>query len=360
MANGQFQVADVVGNVRQGQQFAVNLDQQQALRERQAQLAPLQFQSAQLGVQQQQQQLSQAEQRSALERNIQTALELKSVPDNQKSAVMTRKISEGEAAGRDMSQSKQALELINAGRFEELAQGGDQLIEIGQRFNILKAPQKQSFKAEELDLERQRLAQQATSQQFKEEQAGIKSSLLSPTVQGILDKSQTESIGAAQRSRSLSVLADDVSKLDIGGGLAASTSETFKNLLGAQDDVSELRRRYNAIRASQAVQNLPPGPASDKDIALALSGFPKENAGGQQLISFLKGAAKLEGINAAFQAFKSDLISETRSTKGLLKTWKSKVPSSALGRDITMSELFITAQEEGVSVDELKEQLGVE
>lgn len=138
MANGQFQVADVVGNVRQGQQFAVNLDQQQALRERQAKLAPLQFQSAQLGVQQQQQQLSQAEQRSALERNIQTALELKSVPDNQKAAVMTRKISEGEDVGRDMSQSKQALELINAGRFEELAQGGDQLIEIGERFNILK------------------------------------------------------------------------------------------------------------------------------------------------------------------------------------------------------------------------------
>jgi len=146
MANGQFQVADVVGNVRQGRQFAVNLDQQQALAERQAQLAPLKLQSTQLGVQQQQRQLSQAEQRASLERNIQTALELKSVPDNQKAAVMTRKISEGEAAGRDMSQSKQALELINAGRFEELAQGGEQLIEVGERFNILKSrPGQQGF-----------------------------------------------------------------------------------------------------------------------------------------------------------------------------------------------------------------------
>ena len=121
-----------------------------------------------------------------------------------------------------------------------------------------------------------------------------------------------------------------------------------------------MRRRFNSVRASQATQNLPPGPASDKDILLALSGFPKENASGRQIESFLRGAAKLESIDSAFQAFKSDLISETRSTKGLLKKWKATVGfSQILGREIKTSELFITAQEEGMTIEDLKEQLGI-
>jgi hypothetical protein len=260
-------------------------------------------------------------------------------------------------AGGDPSDTDLGIQLAQTGKFDELRQGIDNIVSLGERQGIIKPV---STKPRELELEQQRLTQQAQAQGFKEEQAEIKAGELSPTVQKILDASQTEAIDAGQRARSLSVLADDVEKLDIGGGLASSTSETFKGLLGSQDDVSELRRRFNAIRASQSVQNLPPGPASDKDIQLALSGFPKENAGGQQIVSFLRGAAKLEGINAAFQTFKSNLISDNKSTKGMLKKWKSKLPSSVLGRDVANSELFITAQEEGLTVDEVKERLGVE
>ena len=126
----QFNVADVVGQFSAGQRAelgrqaqAQQAEQSQFTTDQARKLAPLQFQKAELGVQRQQQQISEADQKASFERNIQTAVELKSVPDNQKAAVMQRKISEGESAGRDMTQSRKALELIEAGRFEELAQG---------------------------------------------------------------------------------------------------------------------------------------------------------------------------------------------------------------------------------------------
>jgi hypothetical protein len=294
---------------------------------------------------------------------VEGALQVKNLPDDRSrlNFLKQRRIDLQEQAETDPSISTvdtdELINLYESGKIEEANALIDSVVNTGIQFGVIKAP---TTKPQELEIERDKLTQRQTEQQFKEEQAEIKAGQLSATVQKILNTSQDEAFEAGKRSRSLSVLATDVNNLDIGGGLASTFSESIKAILGSQDDVSDLRRRFNAVRASQSVQNLPPGPASDKDIALALSGFPRENASGQQIVSFLKGAAKLEGINAAFQNFKSNLISETGGTKNLIKKWKTKVNSPVLGRDITTSELFITAQEEGITVEELKQQLGVE
>lgn len=161
MANGQFAVADVVGRFRQGQQFAQQqlaqeqqfaqreaqaqqrqqqFSQQQTQFEQQQQLAPLQLQSAQLGVQQQQQKLSASEREEALGRTIDTVLEIRNIPDNQKAAFLTSKIQQGELANRDMAETKKALEMVNAGRFAELAEGGELVIKNAIQTGRLKAP----------------------------------------------------------------------------------------------------------------------------------------------------------------------------------------------------------------------------
>lgn len=349
MANGF--VVDVPGAVERGLQFR-----------QQEQLRPIQLgqakQATQFNVLKEQALKQDIQARTDEQKNIDfvtSALRIKALPDNQKLQALISNRDRIVAAGGDPTETNAGIQLAEQGRFDELNQELSNIEQLGIQQGIIKAP----VTAKDTTLETATLEQRKSEQEFREQQAKVKAGELSATVQGILDKSQTEAIDAGQRSRSLTVLADDVNKLDIGGGLESTTSESIKKLLGSQDDVSELRRRFNAIRASQSVQNLPPGPASDKDIQLALSGFPAENAGGQQITAFLRGAAKLENINAAFQTFKSDLISETKSTKGLLKKWKSKVTSEVLGRDVEMSELFITAQQEGISIDDLKEQLGV-
>lgn len=125
-----------------------------------------------------------------------------------------------------------------------------------------------------------------------------------------------------QQARQMQVLASDIQGMDIGGGTGSTFSEALKNILGSQDEVTELRRRFNAIRTSQAVVNLPPGVASDKDIELALKGFPAENANADQIVSFLKGQEKLARITADFNRFKAEWFSEKKSPTGLLNAWK--------------------------------------
>ena len=286
-----------------------------------------------------------------------TAINALSLPTQDRRAFLEQKSAEFKADGRDTSNLDRVLSGDDSSLDQSLTMQAREGQQIEDVFKTQFPQQQTASPATELGLAT--LEQRKTEQEFKEEQAEIKQSELKPTVQKILDSAQTEAIDAGQRSRSLSVLADDISKMDVGGGLASTVSESMKAVLGSQDEVSNLRRRFRAVRASQATQNLPPGPASDKDIALALSGFPKENASGAEIVSFLRGAAKLENVNAAFQTFKADLISQQGNTKGMLKTWKSKKQSEALGRPVSMSELFITSQQSGMSIEELEQKLGI-
>lgn len=138
MANGQFHVADVVGNFRQGQQFAVNLDQQQALQERQAALAPLKLKSAQLGVQQQQQVIDQRTDAQKNKSLFDTALRVGTASDSEIIPILQDQIQRVQALGGNASESIRALELAQSGDFSTVRKGAKNLIEIGVRQGDIK------------------------------------------------------------------------------------------------------------------------------------------------------------------------------------------------------------------------------
>lgn len=167
--------------------------------------------------------------------------------------------------------------------------------------------------------------------------------------------SQDAYFSAGESARKMELLADDVGRRDIGGGLAATASETLKDILGSQDEVTNLRKRFNAIRASQSVTNLPPGPASDKDIALALSGFPKETANASQIISFLRGQAKLARIDEKYNEFKAEFIAENNSVKGLIKEWKLKLSDPDFTSGILSPKDNLKSVQGGLNVSELSD-----
>lgn len=138
MANGQFQIADVVGNFRQGQQFAINLDQQQALQERQAKLAPLNLQSAQLGVKSQQQQLDQRTDQQKNQSLFNTALRVDSASDVEIIPILEASIARVQSLGGDAKESMAALELARTGDFATVRSGAKNLIDIGVRQGDIK------------------------------------------------------------------------------------------------------------------------------------------------------------------------------------------------------------------------------
>lgn len=136
-----------------------------------------------------------------------------------------------------------------------------------------------------------------------------------------LAKSQDKYFELVSVSDRMELLANDLEAAALGGGYGESFKEWFKKAIGSENEASEIRRKFRDLRASQVVKNLPPGAASDTDIQLALSGWPGDNANSETLASFLRGQAKLAKINAKFERFKAEYLSENKTTEGMLSAW---------------------------------------
>lgn len=131
-------------------------------------------------------------------------------------------------------------------------------------------------------------------------------------------------VNAASRYRSLS---DNLIKSKASGGLKGKVSEYIKEQTGGQDDITSLKRQAMEIVNSEAIQALPPGPATDKDIALAREPFPSDKASPEYIANWLKAVAKLQDKKAEYEEFKANFLAEhkTTRTKGgqsLLAAWK--------------------------------------
>ena len=121
-------VADIPGDVQRGLQF------QQA-----AALRPLEQQQAQLGIQEQQQGIETEEQRIKSQSLFNTVARLRILPDAQKGEFLEQNISDIESRNGDSTESRQALELFQQGRFEELNTSLDNLFQTGVSTGFLKA-----------------------------------------------------------------------------------------------------------------------------------------------------------------------------------------------------------------------------
>lgn len=139
-----------------------------------------------------------------------------------------------------------------------------------------------------------------------------------------LGAANDEAVQSSAAARNYAGLAEDFAKSGAAGGTRAKWSESYKELTGSEDAVSQLRQEYRQIRNTEAVKNLPPGVASDKDIELALSGFPSDTSNAEYIASFMRGMSKLAGHRAGYNEFKSQYISDNGTERGFLSAWKER------------------------------------
>ena len=201
-----------------------------------------------------------------------------------------------------------------------------------------------------------RSRQIAVSEAAEARQSGKLSAGLEKALLGAQDRV----VEAQRNANEYEVLASDFERLNLEGGLASTFSETLKNVLGSQDQVSEFRRKFNQVRISQGIKNLPPGPASDVDVKMAMKGVPKENASAGQVASFLRGSARIARFDAGYNQFKADYITQNRSGAGLNKSWRGSIQSPGLKRKVTIAEIYETAQNRGITPEDVAAQLGIE
>lgn len=160
-------------------------------------------------------------------------------------------------------------------------------------------------RASRLGLDRDKLQ---TETELKLYELGQKANTLDDGARKLINDSAVASVAADQSAGQSLDLATRLEKQGGGYGAFSTASEWVKKATGNQDAMTQMRQEYVRLRNNQALKMLPPGPASDKDIAMAMQGFPPDTADAATMASFLRGMAKLQQYSAVTENAKAEWV----------------------------------------------------
>jgi len=131
-------------------------------------------------------------------------------------------------------------------------------------------------------------------------------------------------------------LAKNLRASNASGGLKSTWSEYLKEQTGNQDEITALKKEALSISNSEAIKNLPPGPATDRDIQIVLAPFPTEKASPEYVSNWLEAMSRLNQKRAEYAEFKADFIAKNDGLKdsegrSLASAWKSMQKQSTQG-----------------------------
>lgn len=160
-------------------------------------------------------------------------------------------------------------------------------------------------RAGRLALDKDKLRSDIELELYKLKQKGTE---LDDGAKKIVNDSTVAAVSADQSAGQMLDLASRIEQAGASSGATAKGAELYKSLTGNQDAITQLRQEYTRLRSTQVSKMLPPGPASDKDIQLALSGFPAETAEPATMAAFIRGMAKLQQADAAVSSAKAEWV----------------------------------------------------
>jgi hypothetical protein len=109
-------------------------------------------------------------------------------------------------------------------------------------------------------------------------------------------------------------------------GTIGEAISVVEQSLGIAGDETARRKRIEEIRVSGVLDLLPPGPASDKDVEIAMRAILNpNNLSNEEAASYLRGLALIEEATAKYYSAKSDFIQYTRDPNAVgFENWVSK------------------------------------
>lgn len=126
------------------------------------------------------------------------------------------------------------------------------------------------------------------------------------------EKAEAASIQSAETARTIAWM--EANKAEMLSGLSESTRAAFASIFGSQSPRDLINKKYTEIFTKEVINNLPPGVASDKDVALVLQGVIPANASPDIMIRYMKG---LQTLAQARQAYHSEFLAYMEDiTKG--------------------------------------------
>lgn len=165
-------------------------------------------------------------------------------------------------------------------------------------------------RAKRLQLDRDKLQSDAEMEIYKLQQ---KAGQLDSSATKLVNESAIAAVGSEQSAARMLDLANRLDQLGGGYGALSGVNAWIRNATGNQDAWTQARQEYVRLRNTQAIKALPPGPATDRDIELALKGFPSDNADAGTISSFLRGMAKLSQYEAVAEGAKAEWVNSVGS-----------------------------------------------
>lgn len=165
-------------------------------------------------------------------------------------------------------------------------------------------------RAARLNLDRDKLQSDV---EMKLYEFGQKNAQLDTDGRKLVNDSVVAAVAAGQTAGLMDDLATRLEQAGGGYGGLSRASEWFKEATGNQNYMSELRKEYVRLKNNQAIKSLPPGPATDKDIDMAMRGFPSDTADASTIASFLRGMSKMNNLTAATENAKAEWVNSVGS-----------------------------------------------
>ena len=144
-----------------------------------------------------------------------------------------------------------------------------------------------------------------------EERLNIPSSVEEWNQEGLANQTAAEESDRRIDSVMNLILSENL--LDQGSAGAYSTLKAaFKNFTGTRDFESFARTAYTRERNTEIINSLPPGVASDRDIAIFSEGFPRDDSSIAEVYEFLQAAKRVNSYVRDEQNLKMQFIDNQR------------------------------------------------
>ena len=127
--------------------------------------------------------------------------------------------------------------------------------------------------------------------------------------------------GNANGARTVANQMEEIGEANWTSGIQAKAGEAWKYFTGTEDYVTSVRKNYSDIKVRNAIGNLPPGVASDKDIDLVMEPWPEGTSSYEFIKTKMEAIANLEDGRAAYRQFEADYLAKNRKRDGLAKAW---------------------------------------
>ena len=128
-------------------------------------------------------------------------------------------------------------------------------------------------------------------------------------------------------------------------GIFGFGAKSVQDIFGSQDKANTWRTKVSGLLNQIALADLPPGAASDKDVALVLKGVPSNFANKEQLESFMLGVEKLNDYLIEYNQAQVNYIYDNRGLKGF------KGPEFSAGVNPDTAPITSTSNNRDVDLD---------